>query len=78
VFDTWYEFNKCLINVESYKLNKSFFSFFVCVGLQGLNSGLYLEQLHQPFFVMGFLQDRVVSGNIYLSWGPPDLCLLSS
>jgi hypothetical protein len=37
--------------------------------------GLHLEPLHQPFFVMGFVQDRVV-WTICLGW-PQTMILLS-
>jgi hypothetical protein len=49
-------------------------------GVQGLTQGLHLEQLHQPFFVMGFFE--IGSFELFLWTGLNhdllDLCLPSS
>jgi hypothetical protein len=51
--------------LDNKKENRNFF--FWRGGLLGLEFGLHLELLHQPFFVIGFFRHRVLR-TICLGW----------
>jgi hypothetical protein len=60
-------------------LNSFLFFFFCCPG--AWTQGFHLEQIHQPFFVMGFFGDKGLMNyllGLVLNYVFPDLCLLSS
>jgi hypothetical protein len=54
---------------------EEFFFFFVSTGTA--NSGLHLESLHQPFFVMGFFEigSMTICPGLASNLDPPNLCL---